>query len=46
MTSPGCAELVTVTAMTHRGAVRQANEDSLVVGAFIAAGVDRIAGCE
>jgi len=29
-----------VTAMTHRGAVRDGNEDCLVVGAFTACGVD------
>ncbi len=29
-----------VTAMTHRGAVREHNEDSLVVGAFTACGAD------
>jgi PPM family protein phosphatase len=32
-----------VTAMTHRGAVRPSNEDSLVVGAFTACGVDMAA---
>lgn len=31
---------VTVTAMTHRGAVRDGNEDAFVIGALTAAGVD------
>lgn len=31
-----------VTVMTHRGAVRNANEDCLVVGAFTACGVDMV----
>lgn len=33
---------VTVTAMTHRGAVRSGNEDAFVVGALTAAGVDTV----
>lgn len=33
---------VTVTAMTHRGAVREGNEDAFVVGALTSAGVDTV----
>ncbi|WP_426403147.1 PP2C family protein-serine/threonine phosphatase [Streptomyces sp. R-07] len=33
---------VTVTAMTHRGAVREGNEDAFVIGALTAAGVDTV----
>jgi PPM family protein phosphatase len=40
MTPPELAgQVVRITAMTHRGAVRQNNEDSLVVGAVTATGV-------
>lgn len=38
MTAP--ARRVRVTAMTHRGAVREHNEDALVVGGFVASEVD------
>jgi serine/threonine protein phosphatase PrpC len=42
MMSPEPAGRITrVTAMTHRGAVRQNNEDALVVGAFTACGVSQ-----
>lgn len=37
MTAP---PVVRVTAMTHRGLVRTANEDSLAIGAFVVSGTD------
>lgn len=41
MTSPRpVTRVVRVTAMTHRGAVRENNEDALVVGPFTACGVN------
>ncbi|MFE2559910.1 PP2C family protein-serine/threonine phosphatase [Streptomyces sp. NPDC059352] len=42
MTGPRAVVEVTVTAMTHRGAVREGNEDAFVIGALTAAGVDTI----
>ncbi|MGW4891968.1 PP2C family protein-serine/threonine phosphatase [Kitasatospora sp. NPDC004240] len=40
MSGPRGVVEVTVTAMTHRGAVRGGNEDAFVIGALTAAGVD------
>ncbi|MCX5208767.1 protein phosphatase 2C domain-containing protein [Kitasatospora sp. NBC_00240] len=42
MTGSRDAVEVTVTAMTHRGAVRDGNEDAFVIGGLTAAGVDTL----
>ncbi|MEV7185642.1 protein phosphatase 2C domain-containing protein [Kitasatospora sp. NPDC093102] len=42
MTGPRDVVEVTVTAMTHRGAVRDGNEDAFVIGSLTAAGVDTV----
>ncbi|WP_441249537.1 PP2C family protein-serine/threonine phosphatase [Kitasatospora sp. McL0602] len=42
MTGPRTAVEVTVTAMTHRGAVRTGNEDAFVIGTLTAANVDTV----
>lgn len=39
---PRDAQLVEVTALTHRGAVRQRNQDALAIGALTAADIDLI----
>jgi PPM family protein phosphatase len=39
---PGDAQLVEVTALTHRGALRQRNQDALAIGALTAADIDLI----
>jgi serine/threonine protein phosphatase PrpC len=39
VTPAGAAARVRVTTLTHRGAVREANEDAVVVGSFTACGV-------
>jgi serine/threonine protein phosphatase PrpC len=39
---PRDAQLVEVTALTHRGAIRQRNQDALVIGALTAADIDLI----